>query len=140
MIKKLWFIPAALILAGGIAVAASKSPPANLDYSLSHPSDRGLYQVTLAPRPSPIPVGRMHAWTVAVQEVDGDPTDASLVFDGGMPQHGHGLPTVPKVTGRDSEGRYVVEGVRFNMPGWWRLQVRINGTAGPDIATFNLSL
>ena len=56
---------------------------------------------------------------------DGSSAKADVVFDGGMPQHGHGLPTVPKVIGRqDANGRAIVGGVRFNMPGWWELKCR----------------
>ena len=51
------------------------------------------------------------------------------------PQHGHGLPTVPKVMSQDAEGRAIVGGVRFNMPGWWELKVHVDGAAGEDTAT-----
>ena len=96
--------------------------------------------MTIAPSLEPIPVGQLHAWTVAVTLPDGSPTKADVVFDGGMPQHGHGLPTVPKVMGEDAEGRAIVGGVRFNMPGWWELKVHLHGAAGEDTATFNIAL
>jgi hypothetical protein len=129
-INKLLLIPAALLVAGGIAFAATRStPPSDLDYSLSHRSDEGLYQVTLVPSVEPVPVGKMHAWLVEVTDAEGQPVEAEIVMDGGMPQHGHGLPTVPQVTG-----------MRFNMPGWWVLDIEIDGTAGTDTATFNLAL
>lgn len=139
--RKLWPLPvlAAAIVAGGFAFASSQAP-ADLDYSLSHASDRGLYAVTIAPAVEPIPVGQLHAWTVAVSAADGSPTEATVVFDGGMPQHGHGLPTVPKAMGEDAEGRTIIGGVRFNMPGWWELKVTIDGDAGEDTATFNIAL
>lgn len=96
--------------------------------------------MTIAPSLEPIPVGQLHAWSVAVTLPDGPPTKADVVFDGGMPQHGHGLPTVPKVMGEDAEGRAIVGGVRFNMPGWWELKVHLHGSAGEDTATFNIAL
>ena len=140
-LKKLWPIPVAAIalIAGGLAVAASQAP-ADLDYSLAHASDHGLYEVTLAPSVDPIPFGQLHGWTVAVTAPDGTPVEADIVLDGGMPQHGHGLPTVPKVVGKDAEGRVIVGGVRFNMPGWWELKVHVDGAAGEDTATFNIAL
>nr|WP_282567986.1 FixH family protein [Devosia oryzisoli] len=129
------------MVAGGIAFAATRStPPADLDYSLSHLSKDGHYQVTLVPGIDPVPVGKMHAWLVDVTDAAGQPVDADIVIDGGMPQHGHGLPTVPAVTGKDHHGRHIVGGMRFNMPGWWVLKVEISGTAGVDTATFNLAL
>jgi hypothetical protein len=140
-IKKLWFIPAALLIAGGIAFAATRStPPSDLDYSLSHHSDEGRYHVTLVPGIDPVPVGKIHTWLVEVTGPDGQAVDADIVLEGGMPQHGHGLPTVPQVTGRDDHDRHIVGGLRFNMPGWWVLKVKIDGSAGTDMATFNLGL
>jgi len=139
--KTLWFIPAAAVLvAGGISLAMAGKPPAGLDYSRSHASNGGHYLVTVTPGIDPIPVGKMHEWTVAVTGPNGRPAKAEIEFDGGMPQHGHGLPSVPRVTGQDASGRKVVSGVRFNMPGWWRIEVKINGAAGADTAVFNLAL
>ena len=38
------------------------------------------------------------------------------------------------------EGVYEIEGVRFNMGGWWEFTLAITGTAGADRVTFNLQL
>jgi hypothetical protein len=74
--------------------------------------------------------------TAAGQPVEG----ASIAIDGGMPQHGHGLPTAPQATGYLGEGRYRIEGVRFNMSGWWELKFAISSAQGDDSATFNVVL
>lgn len=140
-LKKIRPLPAAaVVLVAAGAAFASMQAPADLDYTLSHPSDAGLYSVTIEPAVAPIPVGQLHAWTVAVTSADGTPVAADVVFDGGMPQHGHGLPTEPKAMGKDAEGRTVIGGVRFNMPGWWELKVHVDGEAGEDTATFNIAL
>jgi hypothetical protein len=34
----------------------------------------------------------------------------------------------------------LVEGVKFNMPGWWELDLALEGPAGADTVTFNLVL
>jgi hypothetical protein len=57
-----------------------------------------------------------------------------------MPQHGHGLPTRPRVTRNAGDGVYDIEGVRFNMRGWWELTLSIQTAAGADRVTFNLNL
>ena len=67
-------------------------------------------------------------------------TDAAIAIDGGMPQHGHGLPTRPRVTQNLGDGRYEIGGVRFNMGGWWELKLIVIGPAGTDTVTFNLAL
>ena len=141
-LRLLWLLPVALVGAGGIGVAAMmQPPPADLDLSLTRPTEHGLYVGTLEPGVSPIPVGTMQTWTVAVTAPDGTPLEhAELSIDGGMPQHGHGLPTEPQVTEELGGGRYRVEGMKFNMPGWWTIKLEVAGPAGTDSATFNLTL
>lgn len=115
--------------------------PADLDLSREKPSEAGLYAVAIAPAGEAPSVGPLHAWIVTIGDAASRPVDdAQLRIDGGMPQHGHGLPTAPAVTQRLGAGRYLVEGVRFNMPGWWEFTVAIAAGAGADSVTFNLVL
>lgn len=103
----------------------------------------GVYRVLLAPERTPVPLQRLHRWTVRVEPVGAAGaagTPPTVTVDGGMPQHGHGLPTQPRVTGRLSDGRLVIDGMRFSMPGWWELRLRVAGVAGSDSVTFNLTL
>jgi hypothetical protein len=80
----------------------------------------------------------MHSWTVKLQDGAGHPvTGAALAVDGGMPQHGHGLPTRPRVTREVENGTYLVEGMKFSMPGWWNIKFDIQGSQGRDKVTFN---
>jgi hypothetical protein len=57
-----------------------------------------------------------------------------------MPQHGHGLPTLPQVTENLGEGDYRVEGLKFHMPGWWIVEFDISADGMNDHVTFNLQL
>lgn len=52
-----------------------------------------------------------------------------------MPQHGHGLPTNPAVTSYLGKGRYRIDGVRFNMSGWWEFKLAIAAPQGDDQVT-----
>lgn len=84
-----------------------------------------------------------HMLTVRVTLRDSDGRaidDAQISVDGGMPEHGHGLPTRPRVTASLGDGIYEIEGVRFNMGGWWELRLSIAASGGVDIVTFNLDL
>jgi hypothetical protein len=141
-LRLLWLAPVVLIAAGGVGVMAMMAPPpADLDLSLSKATDHGLYIGTLEPGISPVTVGPIHSWTVALTTPAGDPVEhATITVDGGMPQHGHGLPTRPEVTGEVSRGHYALEGMKFNMPGWWVIKLEITGPAGTDTATFNVTL
>lgn len=67
-------------------------------------------------------------------------TDATLTIGGGMPQHGHGLPTRPRVTQNLGAGSYEISGLRFNMGGWWTFELTIITPAGTDTVTFNLQI
>ena len=132
----------ALVLAAGTAGATwMMRVPADLDLSREKSTEAGLYVAEIAPVEESVTVGPMHAWIVTVEDRDGAPVDgARLTIGGGMPQHGHGLPTSPQVTQEFGQGRYLVEGMKFNMPGWWELDLGIEGPAGPDAVTFNLVL
>jgi hypothetical protein len=138
----IWALPlGAVLLAGtGFAARMMEPPPADLDLALSKTSTRGLYRVTLAADRDPVPVGAMHAWTVKVTTADGHPVDGTIAIDGGMPQHGHGLPTRPQVTTDLGGGSHLIEGMKFSMPGWWTLTVSVDAAGGADNATFNLML
>ena len=140
--RLLWSVPVALLAVSGIAVAKMmQPPPADLDLSLSKPTAQGFYTASIEPGLSPVTVGTMHSWTVQFSTREGKPVDrARIAVDGGMPQHGHGLPTEPEVTADLGDGRYQVEGMKFNMPGWWVVNFSVDGPAGPDTVTFNLVL
>lgn len=137
----LWGIPA---LVAATSVAAGLFSPAvqdNLDLALRRSTDTHLYTVEITPVEAAIRLGRMHAWTVAVVDATGAPVEAAeIAVDGGMPGHGHGLPTAPAVTRALGEGRFLIEGMKFNMPGWWEIELHIDGRAGADTITFNLVL
>jgi hypothetical protein len=138
-----WILPVAAAAIGSIALGARMMapPPSDLDLALSKSTDHGLYVAQLEADQSPVPVGKLHTWTVTVSTPDGKPAQtAAISIDGGMPQHGHGLPTRPDVTTDLGGGAHLIEGMKFNMDGWWTLTVSIEGSAGSDTATFNLVL
>jgi hypothetical protein len=137
----LWAVPAVLLVAGGIAVASMmQPPPADLDLSTAKISEAGAYQIAIAPEVSELKVGPIHSWTVTLTSANGDPIEsADIRVDGGMPQHGHGLPTEPEITEYLGDGRYLLEGMKFNMSGWWVINVHVDGPRA-DNATFNVML
>jgi hypothetical protein len=103
-------------------------------------SGSGAYRATLDPV-QPIRMGRMQTMRLQLSNGSGQPLDgATVTVDGGMPQHGHGLPTSPRVTRNAGGGVYEVEGMKFNMGGWWVVKFRIDSAAGTDSVVFNLDL
>ena len=103
-------------------------------------SAAGRYVATLEPA-KPLRPRQMQTVRVTVRDAEGRAIDgAQISVDGGMPQHGHGLPTRPRVTRAFGDGIYEIEGVRFNMGGWWEFKLAIAGAHGADTVTFNLDL
>jgi hypothetical protein len=115
--------------------------PAPSEFGLGpRASAGGRYVATLEPA-KPLRPRQMQTVRVTVRDADGRAIDeAQISVDGGMPQHGHGLPTRPRVTRNLGDGIYEIEGVRFNMGGWWEFKLAIAGSRGADTVTFNLDL
>jgi hypothetical protein len=115
--------------------------PAASEFGLGpRASAEGRYVATLEPA-TPFRPREMQAVRVTVRDTDGHAIDeAQISVAGGMPQHGHGLPTRPRVTKNLGDGSYEIEGVRFNMGGWWEFKLAIAGPRGADTVTFNLAL
>jgi hypothetical protein len=132
-------IVAATMLEGCMMFA---KPPADLDYSRTRTSETGRYRATIRPDGDSIPRGKLQRWTLHLETATGATVDsAKVTVDGGMPQHGHGLPTKPRVTRQLGNGDHLVEGMKFNMGGWWVVKFRVaSAAAGADSVVFNVKL
>ena len=116
-------------------------PPQDLDYSRTRRSVAGVYRATIRPQDDSIPQGKLHRWTLHLETASGAPVDsAAITIDGGMPQHGHGLPTKPRATRDLGNGDHLIEGMKFNMGGWWVVKFRVAAAQGTDTLVFNLKL
>lgn len=112
--------------------------PGDLDVSLHHPSVRGRFVVQMEPPTTAPALHQIHSWHIKLTSPDGAPVrDARIAVDGGMPQHGHGLPTRPQVTREVTAGTYLMEGMKFSMTGWWEIRLAIEAAEGADTAVFN---
>jgi hypothetical protein len=125
-------------LAASALLSAGCSTPADLDLALEKPSAAGTYRVTLVPPAQAPAINQMHSWKVRLATPAGAPVQgAHFGVGGGMPQHGHGFPTHPRVTRELADGTYLLEGMKFSMTGWWEVKLDIQGPQGPDKVTFN---
>jgi hypothetical protein len=74
----------------------------------------------------PLGINQMHSWEIRLSDLLGNPAEqASIAITGGMPAHNHGLATMPQITPTDTPGIYVLDGMRFHMPGEWELLLQI---------------
>ena len=90
---------------------------------------------------SPLTINRIHSWRIRLRDADGSPFEARrLELTGGMPEHDHGLPTVPGASPTDEPGEFLLEGLRFHMPGLWRLDFTLVGAQGSETVSLEFSL
>ena len=110
------------------------------------PSVSKRFIVALEAPDKPVALNTMHSRVVRVTSPDGTGVaDAKIGIDGGMAHgrthgHAHGLPTAPQVTQYLGDGRYLIEGLKFNMRGKWELKLSIDAAGQSDSATFDLVL
>ena len=129
------------IMMGTMMVRKNNDVSSEQDYSTTRESDNGLYRVSYMTSTGTIPVNQMHEWTLHVESTDGTPVEnATITVDGDMPQHGHGLPTSPRVTQYLGNGDYRVEGLKFQMAGHWLMDFTITANGQTDAVQFNMLL
>lgn len=99
------------------------------------------FRITLTPEVEPIPLGTWHRWRLHIERADGAPLALErLGIDGGMPAHGHGLPSRPRLERGATASDYLIDGVRFSMAGRWELHVFLGDRAGNDTAVFGFDV
>src|SRR5262249_9541671 len=104
-------------------------------------SDSGRIVARLAPESGAVEVGRFQTWIVELREKGGAAvTGAQLAIDGGMPSHGHGLPTQPQVGEALGDGRYRIEGMKLNMYGDWVIVIGVQTATLRDRIRFDLAI
>jgi hypothetical protein len=134
-----------LLLLTGAATAGNpfsgvKPPEAASAYATERLSAQAGYRVTYRVDGG-VPIGRLHSWILHVARADGTPvTAATIAVHGDMPQHLHGLPTRPRVTRHLGNGDYLLEGVKFQMGGWWVMDFDITADGRTERVRFNLQL
>ena len=143
-----WLAVAASLLAATLACSEPATEPSgdvsDPDFTLS---EAGRYRLSVRPARPPIVLGSLHDWLVRVERVErvervGGPTTRPprVIFDGGMPTHGHGFVTAPRVTRVLPNGEYLVEGVKFHMAGPWQLRIAVVSAEGTDGASFSIDV
>ena len=113
--------------------------PADLNTSMTRESVRKLFKVTYVSDTNPLQIAKFISWKLRVESADGAPVkDAEIIINGGMPEHGHGLPTIPEIVVGDKPGDYILQGLKFSMPGWWVMTLKIKVQSLEDEVTFNI--
>ena len=97
-------------------------------------SENGLFRGSWQSRPEAPAINVVHEWVLHIETADGQPAAGALVtVDGDMPAHGHGMPTEPQVTADLGDGDYLVEGMSFQMGGYWIVDVTVTYEGQTDL-------
>ena len=104
-------------------------------------STSGLFTITIEPEGGAYQIGQYHNWLVAVRDKNNNVIDnAKFSISGGMIGHGHGLPSQPMATRYLDDGKYLVEGMLFNMAGKWILMIDVQTDVLRDQVRFDIEL
>lgn len=132
------FVFFALLLGLARSQALEATPAATPAFVTT--STRGL-QLAFYPTLQPLAINRIHAWQLRLTDRDGKPVPGARIrIIGGMPEHDHGMPTRPSVSEEITPGNYQLQGMRFHMPGLWRLDITIETDSLRDDAMLELTL
>lgn len=101
-------------------------------------SESGRFDASFNPLVETLPLREIHRWSLKIFRNDGTEVQPQrLEIQGGMPRHGHGLPSAPRVSHYFGGGEYQIDGMLFNMPGMWQLKVELLDDQGWDTAVIN---
>ena len=114
---------------------ASESAP-----SWRQTSQQGYFSVELRASAKQTALSEFQTWLLLIRDAVSDEpvTPVRVAVGGGMPAHGHGLPTQPQVTEYLGDGQYQLEGLMFNMAGQWQLIFEIITNNKSDRVVFDV--
>ena len=113
----MWILVAMMLTACDAFENAPDKAATNSGFELSSMSNNQNFIVTVSvEEQAQPPIGKFHNWLVRITDAELRPVETVIVsISGGMPSHGHGLPTQPQITEYLGNGIYRLEGVKFNM-------------------------
>jgi YtkA-like len=129
--------PVATPAAEPSVTAPSPTPVPNLQAGVI--SENGLFRGSWESRPAAPEINELHEWVLHIETAEGEPAAGAIVtINGDMPAHGHGMPTEPHVTADLGDGDYLVEGMSFQMGGYWIVEVTVAFEGQTDLVRFGL--
>ena len=131
--------PPATVAPTPSTTSAEATPVPNLQSGVT--SENGLFRAAWVSRPATPPINAVHEWLLHVATAEGEPAAGAIItVDGDMPAHGHGMPSQPEVTEDRGNGDYLVEGMSFQMGGYWIVDFTVTFDGQTDLVRFGLDL
>jgi hypothetical protein len=113
----------------------------NKESAVTKLSEEGKYRLSLYSSQFPLQTGVIHNWILHVETPEGVPVENTKIYvHGGMPVHRHGFPTNPRVTRYLGNGDYIVEGIKFSMPGEWEIRFNVKEKNKRDRTIFKVNV
>ena len=130
-----------------VPALSGQQPPAELDVSSFQVGRQRLAFAHIEVEPDvdgaaqPVPLNRIHRWRLLLSDLVGRPLEGMRIeVVGHMPGHVHGLPTQPQVTDELAPGVYLVDGMKFQMNGWWVIEFHLVEEAGEQLEALRFNL
>ena len=128
-----------ITVAGDRAYARSGHATGAFSRLTDIPSHNGVYRASLLSSSDPARGFDSAEWIVKVETATGALVqDAALALETWMPDDDAAPTARPLVTRYLGDGRYRVEGGRFDRRGWWNVRLQIAAPGGTDSLAFNL--
>lgn len=108
-------------------------------WTLQQYSEQGTYHAQLNCQ-TPPSVGPFQACHLQLSSKESLAEKLEIAVDGGMPAHGHGLPTDPIAVATTKAGQYRIEGLKYSMPGEWLLGFLVQTEDKQDKIIFKFTL
>jgi len=122
------------------AVLLSACHSQNTTWHLEQATDNQHFTIKLDCTTQPA-YGPFQDCSIQLNTNNGSPvTNAKIFIDGGMPAHGHGLPTNPIAKTTQKDGLYKIEGLQYSMPGKWVLGFVIEKDSISDRTVFHFEI
>jgi hypothetical protein len=119
------------VIAGWTTVRNGDASALTFSRLTNIPSHNGVYRASMT-------ASANNQWTIEIQDASGTRIpSASLALESWMPDDERVVAVHPRVS-ELAEGRYRVDGLRLDRPGWWNVKLAISATAGTDSLAFNL--
>ena len=105
------------------------------------PSHNRVYRASMTPSPDPIELNRSLTLTVEIRTAADAPVDGALLaLESWMPDNESASVVRPRAIASLGGGLYRIEGLHFDVRGWWNLRLQIAAAGMTDSLAFNLVL
>jgi hypothetical protein len=119
------------VIAGWTIVRSGDASVVTFSKLSNVPSHNGVYRASMT-------ASTNSQWTIEIETASGTRVpNASLALESWMPDEERFVAVHPRVS-ELAEGRYRVDGLRLDRPGWWNVKLAISTASGIDSLAFNL--